>query len=128
MPRIFLNSEITFLLNSVQQVIYLLFKIFTLLIKILVRYQTSDSNDSFVESEEAEEEEDCEPHCRCRACSEVERKRILLRHHRKNHFLHWWKLVLVPLSRKQKKKVTPKRFQVWNGTPICETCKWALSY
>ncbi len=84
MPRIFLNSEITFLLNSVQQVIHLLFKIFTLLIKILVRYQTSDSNDSFVESEEGEEEEeDCEPHCRCRACSEVERKRILLRHHRK---------------------------------------------
>ncbi len=83
MPRIFLNSEITFLLNSVQQVIYLLFKIFTLLIKILVRYQTSDSNDSFVESEEAEEDEDCEPHCRCKACAEIERKRILLRHHRK---------------------------------------------
>ena len=83
MPRIFLNSEITFLLNSVQQVIHLLFKIFILLIKILVRYQTSDSNDSFVESEEEEGEEDCEPHCRCRACAEVERKRILLRHHRK---------------------------------------------
>ena len=82
MPRIFLNSEITYLLNSVQQVIHLLFKIFILLIKILIRYQTSDSNDSFVESEE-EEEEECEPHCRCRACAEVERKRILLRHHRK---------------------------------------------
>ncbi len=87
MPRIFLNSEITFLLNSVQQVIHLLFKIFILLIKILIRYQTSDSNDSFVESEE-EEEEDCEPHCRCRACAEVERKRILLRHHRKKQFPH----------------------------------------
>jgi len=83
MPRIFLNSEITFLLNSVQQVIHLLFKIFILLIKILIRYQTSDSNDSFVESEEEEEDDDCEPHCRCRACAEVERKRILLRHHRK---------------------------------------------
>ncbi len=81
MPRIFLNSEITFLLNSVQQVIHLLFKIFTLLVKILIRYQTSDSTDSFVESEE--EEEDSEPHCRCRACAEVERKRILLKHHRR---------------------------------------------
>ena len=83
MPRIFLNSEITFLINSVQQVIQLLFKIFTLLIKILIRYQTSDSNDSFAESEEEKEEDDCEPHCRCRACAEVEGKRILLRHHRK---------------------------------------------
>jgi len=82
MPRIFLNSEITFLINSVQHVIQLLFQIFTLLIKILIRHQTSDSNDSCVESEE-EEEDDCEPHCRCRACEEVERKRILLRHHRK---------------------------------------------